>query len=836
MIQFKHYHDPKMGYADAVSKDCTSEDKRIFQTISSFKRSRDKETCFTYLPVNKKAYLMQATKDGIYEYFHGLAQDIADFRETRVAEYIDQLEKEHKSSSGQDGVLPDGKLPLRCKEFGLSIARGLKPIFAEVIDALVYGTKPVVLVGNDTASLIKYVKVTLSLLPVSYANSIGFSVCPADLPSFFASGTGTAADNIKLVATDKKVTASDSRFVLNVDEYEPTSRKLGAYAEAIKNVSDMLVSGSGERLNHLVRSVCPSFREDGTVDEDQLEIAICMYNFDSERNPENASDLLRVLPNDKTSVITKFTVVDAIEELLKKDSLSEDEESLISEARKNPEINEIVKDVFGKYAFEKILCGKKVSDMYKDDVSAYAASISDDMIDEESELFSPAFSAKRNSEVVSLFASAYNQTKKIAFLKLLSSYTDIIKTYNYSGQNGESFDDSILYTALKYEQTEKELIGAIILSCYDFDVVSSNGARAKTKQRISALRNLIDKKTADKKEKIEYILELKGALENISDSLGKEIRGPEDFEFLPSDYISEIVSGIDFGTLLEIVNENKVDLSSYADLQIAVLEKLSSLEEVKKNVTVESNISDYELFIENYEREIESRNIDGGIESIRAHIESIKDSLDLQRSILSYRCNFVVGEYDTIPFAEKCKIARDAKNSSDSQKTYEIKSAGRNTPEKDDIKEVFSKKDTDEKSFNEKQKIAELISKVLRELGPGGAGKTSTLNATYFIYSYIFGVFFVLLSAVIIEVIPILSAVLLGTNIFARIVEFTKFYHIIAVMYVGGLNMVGYLVRWSSSNHDRKGSLKKACISTLLFGVLPIFLYAAAYIFTYILV
>ena len=835
MIQFKHYHDPKMGYADAVSKNCTSEDKRIFQTISSFKRYGDKETCFTYLPVNKKAYLMQATKDGIYEYFHGLSQDIADFKETRVAEYIDQLEKEHKSTSGQDGVLPDGKLPLRCKEFGLSVARGLKPVFAEVIDALIYGTKPVVLVGNDTANLIKYVKVTLSLLPVSYANSIGFSVCPADLPSFFAPGTGTAADNIRLVATDKKVSPSDSRFVLNIDEYEPANRKLGAYAEAIKNVSNMLISGSGERLNHLVRSVCPSFREDGTVDEDQLEIAICVYNFDSERNLENASNLLRVLPNDKTSVITKFTIVDAIEELLKKDSLSEDEKLLIEQVRKNPEINEILKDVFGKYAFEKMVRGEKVSDMYKDDVSSYADSISDDMIDEESELFAPAFSSKRNPEVVSLLASIYNKTKKIAFLKLLSSYTDIIKTYNYSSQNGESFDDAILYTALKYEQTEKELIGAIILSCYDFEVVYSNGAKSKTKQRISALKNLIDRKTSDNKEKIKYILDLKSALENISDSLGKEIRGPEDFEFLPSDYINELVSNIAFDDLLEIVNENKVDLSAYADLQIAVLEKLSSLNEVKKNVTVESNISDYEFFIENYEREIESRNIDGGIESIRAHVESIKDSLDLQRSILKYRCNFVVGEYNTIPFSEKCKIARDAKNSSDSSKTYEIKSASKKASEKDDIKEVFSKKDTDEESFNEKQKIAELISKVLRELGPGGAGKTSTLNATYFLYSYIFGVFFVLLSAILIEVVPVLSAVLLGTSIFARIVEFTKFYHIIAVMYVGGLNMVGYIVRWLSSNHDRKGSLKKSCISTLLFGVLPIFLYAAAYIFTYIL-
>ena len=51
-------------------------------------------------------------------------------------------------------------------------------------------------IGDDTASLVKYVKVTLSLLPVYYANSIGFSVCPVDLPSFFASGTGAAADNI----------------------------------------------------------------------------------------------------------------------------------------------------------------------------------------------------------------------------------------------------------------------------------------------------------------------------------------------------------------------------------------------------------------------------------------------------------------------------------------------------------------------------------------------------------------------------------------------------------------------------------------------------------------
>lgn len=833
MIQFKHYHDPNSGYADAFSKECTSEDKRIFQTLSAFKRLKEKETCFTYLPVDKKAYLMQATKDGIYEYFHGLSQNISDFKDTRVAEYIDQLEREHKINVGADGVLPEGKLPLRCKEFGLSIARGLKPVFAEVIDALVYGNKPVVLVGSDIPSLIKYVKVTLCLLPTSYANTIGFSVCPADLPSFFASGSGNPVDKIRLVATDKKVSSGESRTVINVDEYSLTDKKLGIYAEAIKNASDMLTSGAGERLNHLVRSVCPSFKDDGTVDADQLEIAISMYNFDSDRNAESASALLKALPNDRTSVITKFTVVDAIEELLKKEALTEEEEGLIASARKNPEVNEIVKDVFGRYAYGKLVSGQRISDIYTEDALAFISSLGDEEINEESETFAPAFAARRNASMVSLLAGAYDRTKKLAFLKILSSYTDILKTYNYAQQDGEDFDSAILSVASKYPETESDIMGALILSCYSFDVISANGGKAKTKQRIATLKNLVDKKHSDVKEKMAYILALKTSLENVSDSLGSEVRGPDDFEFLPSDYIKNLVNKTDFSTLLGIVNDTDIDFSTYAELQIAILEKLSSINEVKENVTVDSNIAEYELFLENYEREIESRNIDGGIESIKAHLDGIKDSLDLQRSMLDYRCKFVVGEYDTIPLSEKQKIARDANNSISGDKNYEIKTASKGQPEKDDIKEVFRKKDASNESFNEKQKIAELISKVLRELGPGGAGKTSTLNSTYFLYSYLWGVLFVVASAILIEFIPVLSAVLLGTSIVGRIVEFTKFYHIIALIYVGGLNMIGYFVRWTKSNHDRKGSLKKACLSTVLYGVLPIFLYVIAYIVTY---
>ena len=182
MIQYKHYHDESSGYVDKLSKSGNSRDTEIFSTLRFFKRSKD--TCFTYLPKDGKAYLLQVSEK-TNEFYHGLADTIESFGDTRVAEYINQLETEHRTDVGADGYLPEGKLPRRSSEFGLSIAKGLNPIFPEAIHALLYTDKPIILVGKDIPALIRYVKVILSLFPAQYANHIGFSVCPDGLPSFF---------------------------------------------------------------------------------------------------------------------------------------------------------------------------------------------------------------------------------------------------------------------------------------------------------------------------------------------------------------------------------------------------------------------------------------------------------------------------------------------------------------------------------------------------------------------------------------------------------------------------------------------------------------------------
>ena len=831
MLQFKHYHDAKSGYTDVYSKSCTPEDINIFGTLSGFEA---KDTCFTYLPLNSKAYFLQATKDGIYEFSHGLAGNMAELKEDRAAEYINQLEREHRTVALTDGFISEGRLPLRCREFGISLARGLKPVFAEIIDALVYGTKPVIIVGKDALSLVNYVKVVFSLLPRQYANNIGFSVCPKELPSFYFDGD--LPNKIRLIATEQDVSENSSRVVINVDRYEKTNKELGAYAKVIDSAENMLSSGAGQRLEGFVRSVCPSFRPDGTIDKDQLEIAIAVYNFDIDRSSENARRILSLLDSDKTSVITKFTVVDAIDELIKDKSLSKEDEALIVNARKDSEINDLVKEPLGRFAFDKLSSGAVVSQAQMSDIVDFMKSLSENDLIEDGEIIAPLFKAKRSADTVSLFASLYHDTHKPEFLKLIASYADILKTYNSSQQSGEDFDAGILKAVSAFKEDEGYLIASVMISCYSFDVTRLKGAKAKTKHRMDALKSFIDSKVSDPKEKIEYILSLKSSVEAIADMLGKDVRGADDFEFLPSEYVKSLITSAGFSRLLSIANEGSVDFSTYSELQIAILEKLSDIREVKKNLSADG-IEFYEQFLDDYERELDSRNAGESLEVIRKYISEIKGSADIKNRLLEFRCNFIIGEYDGLPNNEKIKIKNKLNNElkgEEQQSETQIKASVRKKDGRDAIRDLLNSNDSSKAVMKKKQIVAEDIKKIITNLGRGGSGKANTLNSTYFIYAFVFSALFVLLSAALFISIPVVCASLLGTPVMERVVGFFESYHIMAMIYVGILNFVGYFIRWKNSNHERKDSLKKAVKTTVLYGILPVFLYAAAYLLTYI--
>jgi hypothetical protein len=818
MIQYKHYHDENAGYVDRLSKSGSNQDTTIFSTLRFLKR--DKDTCFTYLPKDGRAYLLQVS-ERTNQFYHGLSDTIDSFGDTRVAEYINQLEMEHKTDVGPDGFLPEGKLPRRTSEFGLAIARGLNPIFPEAVHALLYTDKPVILVGKDTSALIRYVKVILSLFPTQYANRIGFSVCPDGLPSFFADPGNDIAPHIRLIATDSEISENDSRVVINVTS-RPKTENLGPYAAAVARMSDMLEKGNGERLNGLVRSTCPSFHADGSVDREQLETSLAVYNFDSDRNAKTAEALIKAWKADKKETVTKFSVIDAIHILLKEKQLTNEQSELIANAREDSEINGHVANECGQYAYSLFQKGASVTEMQMNDIIEYLGSLPKEALAVNSEELSPIFAKEKTRKVAVLdvLARAYARFKKTEFLSLIAEYVNILDTFNYTNKSN-NFDKDILNIASKYKECEGDLLSAIMMTCYIPEVLTSSASSAKTQQRIGALAEFIMSKKLSAVETVEYVLEKKASLAALSDVIGSDVRRPDDFAYLKKADVVKIVDALSFTEKLNFAISESIDIGSYTDLKSAIIVSLASFREVRANVTIGKNFNEYSKFMRRYDSDLRSHDYRG----IKEYLNELDSSLGMRKAISDYRCKFVLGSYNSVSQDGRSKIAKDSTSALKNGKTY----TG------DDIKAVLerSSENENENEFSEKQKIAEIISRTIRESGTGIKRGKDMRNLKYLLYSYMFSAMYVLISAIIFFAIPTISAILLDVDALMRINEFFNLFHVIALISVGVFNLATYLVCWSLSNHDRLGSLKKANVRTFVCCLAPIILYAITYLVTY---
>ena len=291
-----------------------------------------------------------------------------------------------------------------------------------------------------------------------------------------------------------------------------------------------------------------------------------------------------------------------------------------------------------------------------------------------------------------------------------------------------------------------------------------------------------------------------------------------------------MVNGADFATLIAMVNGREIDLDYYPKLQDAIIERLSKTEEVKKNITAECDLEAYERFLFNYERELIVKDMD----EIRDYLTEIKESINIREQILDYRCSFMLEEYNDLPIAEKLRVVSKVNNDQKCKGKYEIKAKTKKEEEKDDIKSFLMSKSSNTEVLNEKQAIAENIKKVLSDIGIGGGGKGENRDSIFFAYALALSVMFVLVSALLFISVPIVCATLLEAPVLPRIIGFIEIYHIIALVYVGLLCFIGYYVRWKKPLRERLLSIRGAFKSTILYGILPILLYVAAYLLTYI--
>ena len=254
-------------------------------------------------------------------------------------------------------------------------------------------------------------------------------------------------------------------------------------------------------------------------------------------------------------------------------------------------------------------------------------------------------------------------------------------------------------------------------------------------------------------------------------------------------------------------------------LQDGILSRLYSLKEVKDNVGLSKNLGEYKKFMKLYPAQFPDT------AEIADYVSVLTKSDDLGNEIADYRLKFVLDSYKNMSFASKSKIARKASES----KQYEVRKPTETENGKDDILAIL---ESENASFLEKQRITEAIIDEMRA-NSDRAKRLDSRNVRSLAYSYLFGLLFGLIALAALFAVPVTTAILLGTDVATRVVEFFKYYHILAVLAVILLNIISYLIFWATSRHDRVGSLKKSIVVTLLYGLLPVVVYAATYAVTY---
>lgn len=824
MIQYKYYHDLEDGYKDIYSRNAEPDDNFVFSSLGSFRRKGG--SCFSYIFKNGKSYFLQTTNTGD-NFFHGLAGDVSVLGDARSAEYIGQLETRYRKDGDDENYLPKGSLPLRRAECDLSLARGLKPVFARVIDTLVYEKKPVVIVGKNLEELENYVKVALCLLPPQYANTVGFSVGSERIPSFFGDYTHEIGKYVHLVATDCSVTPEAGWVVINLDGYDDKAYgKLRPYAKTLDGLQGDLIKGQTLRVSALVNHVCPCFKPDGTLDGDLLETAICMYNFFQEDSRENASALIRAKKKDKDGIITTNTLVEAVKKLLeygKHTPLTKEEETLISEAKGYGEVRAFVLEDCARIAFELLAKGEELTDTQRSDAVVWIGSLPTEELVPDGKWFAPLFQigVVRNVNVLEVLIEAY-QSGSREVLRLIFQYAHILETFNYKTSSGKPFSLELMESTEWYPDCKEDVLGAIMLSCFEPSVAVDASEKAKTLNRIRAFSEYAEKSTKTKTEFFEFILRIKEKVSVVSIDCGVMLL-TDDFEMLDEDTLKKKVNELSFGERLYLISLDDPKTSDYVALQDKLLMRLSDVTEVKNNVSRTKHFVAYQSFFKRYSAYILNK------EEIEEYLGVLEHEAKVSGDLMRYRLGFIVEKYDNMSYVQRDGISQKLYD-----KTGKVYTVDREDVTKDQARAVLLKPDG---GFEERYQITEAISAVV---APKGKPKElenriekRSVHSRYLSYVQSISLIFMIIIGVGLALEPIISAVILEQDVLTRVQQFFKPHHWGMILYVGALNMISYLINLKLSNRYILESFRKSLKISFFYGFLPVFLYVVAYVVVY---
>lgn len=803
MKQYKYFHHPTIGYVDVISENDNERKQALLEIFSKLKQFKapSNVTAFTYGKMQDDIFLMQATNMN-YSYFHGYAGKVGEIDFLPTA-YIGRFTQTYSEADLQM-KLEDATVP-RGIEANFYLANNLQSVFADMVENILYGDKPIIIVGDNQEQLEKYIKVLLLLFPKQYAINLGFSTITSSIPDFIFKNNQESL-NIKIVGVtfDASNTYSQLAYVYNVSsKYSFSSYKnesLHLYSQAIREISDRLLRGDGGRVASLINLVCGAFLPDGTVDEKNLERVLAIHAYESNPTYETALKLLKMKLNNEDFSVNEQTLASAIKVILDNKNKTMDAINVVKTIRNlNESINFISRNFYGEYLFTEYFVNSK--ELQDEDKIELITFISDD---NNQEFRNRLLQLPKTKKVVSILMLAYLETESDELLRIILNCIDLDKTYN-----SPEFENCLLEYIAKIVP-EKDLIRAIsilVTPCYYPKYgLNSYMVTSRLQELVKFLASLPKKTVYDE---IRVILQLKNYVVMNAEVVDVDVLGAEDFDLLPETYIDSLVKQMSFDECLSLINRRTdINIEGYTRLHSYVNDRLSNITEVEHAITL-NNVNAYREFLERTPNP-------GKLYKIKEFLNRFEDEANLNQTMQDFRYDFIRASYHTLSKPHQQEIEQLLVNQ-------------KYTGTVDNYL-----KDTSI-DYLKKQEVIEKISQYVYN-----SRKVKKVKGFIIDNKYIFKIgcfsFLYMLLAIILLVFPALFiAVIHNFSVFEYIIGYVETYFVFIPLYVWLLFNILYFINIIKTKLARKDSLKNASYNTFLFGILPLILYSIVYIVLYFL-
>lgn len=827
MRQYKYFHNPETSKYESIITQSNNEkiERDIFSKLRDYD-ALENSYSFCYYPYEDNVYFFQtAKKDQTFS--HGLVGSTSELNGL-PAEYIGLLDKDFKKSDST-GVLPTVNMPRLSGRLDL---KNLQFIFPQLIDALMYANKRIIIVGETLAELAKYTNALYNLLPARFVNKFSFALGTNRVNPNTATAPVVQMNMILTTSAEAYEQWKNTYIVFSVANNTFKTNydaPLHPYAKAIMAIENDIRSWNQMRIRKFIADVEPLFGDSLPKDED-LELLLAVLNFDEKNDYFSSKELIETMIKHPNLYVDSNTYLSAFDIIFNYNGIKKEDEALIEKLRSiDKDIKENSMHLVLNYAINRVEASNYRLSLTKEQAKEFVEYFLSDSFNDGS-ILNRLLQIPNHPEIYRILLDVYKENKsKTEYLEAAVNYLNAENTYNFNLQKLELFIKEIEEVGASDYSFMQQLYASFLVTFYLSDFIRSGNATEKSKIRIEAFRQSVNKLGFDSTiDKIQFLIWVKKIINNLASMIfDDDVEDNDSYKFLPDSWINELIGDLSFRDCLDLIliEDNVTIANDYVEFHTKVYNHLVDLNVVKENISSNGDLMERYFQFMNYE----DNDKDFENKGIKEYLQSIKEQSNINVDLQNERIYFVLDCYNT--------LSKDMKKHCTSicMKGYDNVDDPEHFIENELLKEYSENDQVREQQIYDKQRIVNNILDYFKR-NQYGKVKKKSIVAKYFTPTLYSAIFIYLITLALMFVPPVIKGLLLQSNIMIEIKEYFSILYVLVPLYCFALFVINFALQF----FNPENTVKKKCITksfkvTFIYGILPVIFYLVTYFTMYFL-